>query len=589
MLTIFVLFVGLTLATAVIAYWSDNLGKKLGKKRVSLWNMRPRTTATFLTIASSWVIMVFTLVVLLAIYSPLRQALWHYQSVKDQERKLSISARNLKKQVGGLQGQLTDLQNQTSYLQGQVASATKHLDEVSKQLGTSKTAAQQARKEREVAQRDASAAQADAKLARQNASAATKRERQATQNLGLVTHQRNSTQQQRDQAQKQLSEARANLTDAKAKVSAANAKVSQAKAKVSAANAKVSQANAKVSAANAKVSQANAKVSKAKTAEATAKTNEQTSKANAAAAETRADDAGKRVDLASDKVKESYRQVVEADRQVVAARREVADLEKQRQELLDANRQIALDANTVLLTDVRVPVGRTLVARSFEQTPTFFAAREALREMFERGAQIAPGLLPDASLELEPLPTGGQSNLLKFDPSDVYSNLADYIAGTSGAISVRLVAARNHLVGEQILDAQFIVVPIHSALPADYELSHIVLDGSIGDARLFSALLDLVDAAREVASRKGVNPPLSPESPNFYAPGSREQIFQTLRALNQIGGPTRVSVVTEKPIANIDPLRVRFEIEPLGDAAGGNTIAPKSAARAVAPVVAPAT
>ena len=589
MLTISVLFVGLTLATAVIAYWSDNLGKKLGKKRVSLWNMRPRTTATFLTIASSWVIMVFTLVVLLAIYSPLRQALWHYQSVKDQERKLSISARALKKQVGGLQGQLTDLQNQTSYLQRQVASATKHLDEVSKQLGTSKTAAQQARKEREVAQRDASAAQADAKLARQNASAATKRERQATQNLGLVTHQRNSTQQQRDQAQEQLNNARANLTDAKAKVDAANAKVSAANAKVSAANAKVSQANAQYTAAQNQLTRVKTELGKAKTAEATAKINERISTNNAKAAEVSAAAASRGAFTAGQEVLAADERVAQADRQVAAARREVAVLEKQRQELLDANRQIALDANTVLLTDVRVPVGRTLVARSFEQTPTFFAAREALRAMFERSAQIAPGLLPGASLELEPLPTGDQSSPLRFAPSDVYSNLADYIVGTSGAVSVRLVAARNHLEGERILDAQFIVVPVRSALPADYELSQVVLDGSIGDARLFSALLELVDAAREVALRKGVTPPLSPESPNFYAPGSREQIFQTLRALSEINGPARVSIVTQQSIANIDPLHVRFDIEPLGSAAGSDAAAPKSAARAVAPAATPAT
>ncbi len=54
------LLVGLMIATAVIAYWSDNLGKKLGKKRVSLLGLRPKQTATLITIASSLVIMLVT-------------------------------------------------------------------------------------------------------------------------------------------------------------------------------------------------------------------------------------------------------------------------------------------------------------------------------------------------------------------------------------------------------------------------------------------------------------------------------------------------------------------------------------------------
>lgn len=74
MFTPLILFFGLTVATAVIAHWSDNLGKKLGKKRVSLFGLRPRTTATILTIASSWAIMLFTLAVLLIAVPPLKNA-----------------------------------------------------------------------------------------------------------------------------------------------------------------------------------------------------------------------------------------------------------------------------------------------------------------------------------------------------------------------------------------------------------------------------------------------------------------------------------------------------------------------------------
>src|ERR1017187_2561151 len=61
MLTPLYLLFGLTAATCVIAYWADNLGKKLGKKRISLFNLRPRQTATLISMASSVGIMILTL------------------------------------------------------------------------------------------------------------------------------------------------------------------------------------------------------------------------------------------------------------------------------------------------------------------------------------------------------------------------------------------------------------------------------------------------------------------------------------------------------------------------------------------------
>jgi uncharacterized protein (DUF3084 family) len=53
----------LTILVCVIAYVSDNMGKKLGKKRISLFGLRPRQTATALTMATSVGIMLVTLAV----------------------------------------------------------------------------------------------------------------------------------------------------------------------------------------------------------------------------------------------------------------------------------------------------------------------------------------------------------------------------------------------------------------------------------------------------------------------------------------------------------------------------------------------
>ncbi|HVF09670.1 MAG TPA: DUF3084 domain-containing protein, partial [Abditibacteriaceae bacterium] len=89
MLTPLVLLLGLAVATCVIAYVADNLGKKLGKKRVSMWGLRPRQTATLLTMASGLGIMLVTLFVLLGLWGPLRHALLSYDRVRANSRELS--------------------------------------------------------------------------------------------------------------------------------------------------------------------------------------------------------------------------------------------------------------------------------------------------------------------------------------------------------------------------------------------------------------------------------------------------------------------------------------------------------------------
>src|ERR1017187_7509420 len=89
MLTPLYLLFGLTAATCVIAYWADNLGKKLGKKRISLFSLRPRQTATLMSMASSVGIMILTLAVLLGFNSSLRRALFSYDFISAQNRSLN--------------------------------------------------------------------------------------------------------------------------------------------------------------------------------------------------------------------------------------------------------------------------------------------------------------------------------------------------------------------------------------------------------------------------------------------------------------------------------------------------------------------
>ena len=158
------------------------------------------------------------------------------------------------------------------------------------------------------------------------------------------------------------------------------------------------------------------------------------------------------------------------------------------------------------------------------------------------------------------------------DEDEIYNSLADAISRSQTPLSVRLVSDRNHLEGQKFLYTRFILVPVRPALRAGVELASMSFKEKLSDAQLFSALLRLVEAGRRVASQNGVAPPLAPDNPDspdapdsrdFYASGSKERIFETLRKVSALDGRARVSLVTDKAISTVDQLSVKFEVEPL--------------------------
>ena len=555
MFTIFVLFVGLTLATAVIAYWSDNLGKKLGKKRVSLWGLRPRTTATFLTIASSWLIMIFTLGVMLTLFPLLRRSLLHYNEVRSSLDQAQAQERDLRQSTQQLKGQLVELQGQGQSLRDQVASASGNLAKVQTQLTQSRAAATQARAAATKARLDATRARQSASAATARQSEAVAREAKARQNLSQVSAQLGATKQQREAARQQLSAAKSELSNANADVKSANARVKVAIERVKIATDKVRQAEAQLTRTQTDLSRVQTDLS-------TAQRNQKRAEESAKSAEERAKRAGASAVRAGRSALDAGRDVLIAERRVAQLTAQSEQLTRKNVQLDDDNKKIRKTANFLSQNDVRVPVDSTLVERTFDQFMTVAKVRDALQSMFDYSAQkIVPNLLPDAKLSLAVvnLPDAGRSST----ENEIYDNLASFIANNPDPLSVRLVAARNHLAGEDTLKARFFVLPIVPALKDDFELTRTEVDGRASEGSLFGVLLKLVDKGTDIAKKKGVRPPLSPDSPNFYAPGSNEQIFDALREIKAIGGPTRVRIITTQPISTADQLSVRFEVEPV--------------------------
>lgn len=93
----------LLLLSAVVAYIADKLGKKAGKKRLSIFGLRPKHTAIFMSVSSGILIASITIVVMLSLSQNARVALFGLQNLKEEISTLSKEKDNLINEKNSLQ------------------------------------------------------------------------------------------------------------------------------------------------------------------------------------------------------------------------------------------------------------------------------------------------------------------------------------------------------------------------------------------------------------------------------------------------------------------------------------------------------
>ncbi len=170
MTTGYVLVLAVLILGGVIATLGDRIGMRVGKARLSLFNLRPRQTATLVSILTGSVISATTLGLLFGvsrqlrtgvfelerIQSDLAQAKADLESARQTEAEVEkdlVTARQQKRQAeSGLKQTQTQLEQLRSQLQ-EVSTAAQQLQAEIKRLETDR-AALQAERDREIAERD---------------------------------------------------------------------------------------------------------------------------------------------------------------------------------------------------------------------------------------------------------------------------------------------------------------------------------------------------------------------------------------------------------------------------------------------------
>jgi DNA repair exonuclease SbcCD ATPase subunit len=195
----FVIIGAVVVLSGLIAYIGDRIGMKMGKKRVSLFGLRPRYSSIIITIVTGILIAVLSVTILLAVYSELRQALFNINDVLTRLEYLNEELENRDQELAARDQQLESKDQELSNLQQEIEAKE---DEIA-----AKESEIEAREE-EIAKRDQEIAAVESELEE-----LTENRNQLQQRVEELSSQREELESQVTELGNQISELEADYDE----------------------------------------------------------------------------------------------------------------------------------------------------------------------------------------------------------------------------------------------------------------------------------------------------------------------------------------------------------------------------------------
>lgn len=124
----------------LVAFWGDKVGRRVGKKRLSLFGLRPRYTSVIITVITGIVISTATLAILAIVSKDVRTALFGM-------KELQASLVESESRLASVRGDLTEKTRQVKVLSNAIAQKTQEFEELNLKLEAVQTERDMAAKE----------------------------------------------------------------------------------------------------------------------------------------------------------------------------------------------------------------------------------------------------------------------------------------------------------------------------------------------------------------------------------------------------------------------------------------------------------
>ncbi|GFE70711.1 DUF3084 domain-containing protein [Chroococcus sp. FPU101] len=192
MTSAYILVASILILGGVLAALGDHLGSKIGKKRMRLFNLRPRQTATVMTIATGILIASSTLTLLFSLSKSLRQGVFDLDRILA-ERRAAI--KQLEKELQTARQEKTQIQKELETAITAQTSAKKRLISINSNFQQSQTQLKKVAQQLSTVQSDVSTLLQDRQQLQQQKNQLTTQKNQLTTQL----NQRQAQVKTRDQ------------------------------------------------------------------------------------------------------------------------------------------------------------------------------------------------------------------------------------------------------------------------------------------------------------------------------------------------------------------------------------------------------
>ncbi|EKQ67601.1 hypothetical protein OsccyDRAFT_3883 [Leptolyngbyaceae cyanobacterium JSC-12] len=129
-----ILILAVLVLGGVIATVGDRIGTKVGKSRLSLFNLRPRKTATLVTILTGVVVAASTLGILLGTSGPLRTGIFEYERIQRDRRRAKADLQAAREELQAARNERSQIGKELNKARSDQTTAQKQLAETNESL-----------------------------------------------------------------------------------------------------------------------------------------------------------------------------------------------------------------------------------------------------------------------------------------------------------------------------------------------------------------------------------------------------------------------------------------------------------------------
>lgn len=185
--------------SGLIAFIGDKIGMKMGKKRVSLFGLRPRYSSIIITVVTGILIAVLSITILLGVYSELRNALFNINDVLNRLENLNQQLEKRDQNLAAKNEELEARDQKLAELQAQIETREDKIAAKEAEIET---------KEAEIKAKDQELLAVEKELAE-----LTKNRDQLEQRIENLSSQRQDLEEQVSELQAQISDLEADYDD----------------------------------------------------------------------------------------------------------------------------------------------------------------------------------------------------------------------------------------------------------------------------------------------------------------------------------------------------------------------------------------